>query len=72
MIGLCVKFLNLVHLCAGDVFKFDGALLKMTTVTKRCPFKVDVNDAGGNYCDVHDLDCDIGIDYTFTQWCDDI
>ena len=41
---------------------------------KRCPFKVDVNDDGGDYCDVDDLDCDVGIDfkvvidYTFTQY----
>ena len=49
-------------------------VLKMTTVMKRCPFKVDVNDDGGDYCDVDDLDCDVGIDfkvvidYTFTQY----
>ena len=41
-------------------------VLKMTTVMKRCPFKVDVNDDGGDYCDVG-IDFKV-IDYTFTQY----
>ena len=42
-------------------------VLKMTTVMKRCPFKVDVNDDGGDYCDVG-IDFKVVIDYTFTQY----
>ena len=39
----------------------------MTTVMKRCPFKVDVNDDCGDYCDVG-IDFKVVIDYTFTQY----
>ena len=42
-------------------------VLKMTTVMKRCPFKVDVNDDGGDYCDVG-IDFKVVIYYTFTQY----
>ena len=42
-------------------------VLKMTTVMKRCPFKVDVNDDGDDYCDVG-IDFKVAINYTFTQY----